>query len=50
MNLIKPIFGEWSTWSPNDRLQLFQEVLSSNPERLIVTPKEVMCGSQSIRY
>ncbi len=41
MNVIKPIFGEWSTWSPNDRLQLFQEVLSSNPERLIVTPKEV---------
>ncbi|MFY3790996.1 GPR endopeptidase [Ureibacillus sp. MALMAid1270] len=41
MSVVKPIFGEWSTWSSDDRLQLFQEVLSSNPERLIVTPKEV---------
>lgn len=41
LSLIKPIFGEWSTWSPEDRLQLFEEVFSSNPERLIVTPKEV---------
>ncbi|MGE7666547.1 GPR endopeptidase [Ureibacillus composti] len=40
-SVLKPIFGEWSTWSQNDRLQLFQEVLSSHPERLIVTPKEV---------
>ena len=41
LNLIKPIFGEWSTWSNNDRLQLFEEVFSNHPERLIVTPKEV---------
>lgn len=41
LSVLKPIFGEWSTWSNNDRLQLFQEVLSSHPERLIVTPKEV---------
>ncbi|BDH62355.1 germination protease [Lysinibacillus sp. PLM2] len=41
LNVVKPIFGEWSTWSPEDRLQLFEEVLSSHPERLIVTPKEV---------
>lgn len=41
MNLIKPIFGEWSTWSNEDRLQLFEEVFASHPERLIVTPKEV---------
>ncbi|HWL13101.1 MAG TPA: GPR endopeptidase [Ureibacillus sp.] len=41
MNLIKPIFGEWSTWSNEERLQLFEEVFASHPERLIVTPKEV---------
>lgn len=41
LNLVKPIFGEWSTWSTNDRLKLFEEVFASNPERLIVTPKEV---------
>lgn len=41
MTVIKPIFGEWSTWSTEDRLQLFEEVLSAHPERLIVTPKEV---------
>ncbi|TSI03302.1 GPR endopeptidase [Lysinibacillus sp. BW-2-10] len=41
LNLIKPIFGEWSTWSTNDRLQLFEEAFAHHPERLIVTPKEV---------
>lgn len=41
LNLIKPIFGEWSTWSNEDRLQLFEEVFSNYTDRLIVTPKEV---------
>lgn len=41
LNLIKPIFGEWSTWSTTERRQLFEEVLHSNTQRLIVTPKEV---------
>lgn len=41
LNLIKPIFGEWSTWSAGERRQLFEEVLLSNTQRLIVTPKEV---------
>lgn len=41
LNLIKPIFGEWSTWSNDDRLQLFEEVFSNYTDRLIVTPKEV---------
>lgn len=40
LELIKPIFGEWSTWTKEDRRQLFEEVFSSHPERLIVTPKE----------
>lgn len=41
LNLIKPIFGEWSTWSTNERRQLFEEVLLANTQRLIVTPKEM---------
>ncbi|MEK4230062.1 GPR endopeptidase [Solibacillus sp. FSL H8-0538] len=41
LELIKPIFGEWSTWTTEDRRQLFEEVFSSHPERLIVSPKEV---------
>lgn len=41
LSVIKPIFGEWSTWPTSERLQLFEEVLSSHPEKLIVTPKEV---------
>ena len=38
-NLIKPIFGEWSTWTKADRVQLLEETFSQR-ERLIVTPKE----------
>lgn len=40
-NVIRPIFGEWSTWSKAERRQLFEEVLLANSQRLIVTPKEV---------
>lgn len=38
--LIKPLFGEWSLWAKEERLKLFEEVLTGR-ERLIVTPKEV---------
>lgn len=38
---VEPIFGQWATWPKEDRRQLFEEVFSSHPERLIVTPKEV---------
>ena len=41
LELIRPIFGEWTTWTTEDRRQLFEEVFSSHPERLMVTPKEV---------
>lgn len=41
LTLLEPIFGQWVTWSNEDRRQLFEEVFSSHPERLIVTPKEV---------
>lgn len=40
LELVKPIFGEWSTWSVDDKRKLFDEVFGAQ-ERLIVTPKEV---------
>lgn len=41
LSALRPIFGEWSTWTAEDRRTLFEEVYNSHPERLIVTPKEV---------
>lgn len=41
LNVIKPIFGEWSTWPTQERRQLFEEVLLSGTQRLIVSPKEM---------
>ncbi|MGX9135337.1 GPR endopeptidase [Rummeliibacillus sp. JY-2-4R] len=35
-----PIFGEWVNWDKNERLQLFQEVLTGQ-QRLFVTPKNI---------
>ena len=41
LKVIEPIFGEWATWTTEDRRQLFEEVFMTHPERLVVTPKEV---------
>ena len=41
LTTLEPIFGQWVTWPKEDRRQLFEEVFSVHPERLIVTPKEV---------
>ena len=41
LTTIEPIFGQWTTWTTEDRRQLFEEVFNTHPERLIVTPKEV---------
>ncbi|WP_040228870.1 GPR endopeptidase [Bhargavaea cecembensis] len=38
--VLKPIFGEWSQWSKEDKQQLFEEVLSSDEQGMFVTPKE----------
>ena len=38
--VIRPIFGEWTAWSNEERHQLLQEVLTHR-ERLIVSPKEI---------
>ncbi|WP_146548240.1 GPR endopeptidase [Rummeliibacillus suwonensis] len=35
-----PIFGEWVKWDKQERLQLFQEVLTGQ-QRLFVTPKNI---------
>ena len=39
-NLVRPIFGEWTSWNNEERLQLLQEVFMHR-ERLIVSPKEI---------
>lgn len=41
LELVKPIFGEWTTWSLSERRQLFEEMYDAHPELLIVTPKEM---------
>src|SRR5690606_18769991 len=38
--VLKPIFGEWSQWSKEDKQQLFEEVLASDEQSMFVTPKE----------
>lgn len=40
LEVIKPIFGEWSTWPKEERLQLFEESLVGH-DRLFVTPKNI---------
>lgn len=44
---IRPIFGEWSTWTKAERIQLLQEVLHTE-QLLIVTPKE--CDIWLMKY
>lgn len=38
---LESLFGQWVRWPAGDRRQLFEEVFSAHPERLMVTPKEV---------
>ncbi|MBK3493344.1 GPR endopeptidase [Viridibacillus sp. YIM B01967] len=40
LDVLKPIFGEWSTWPKEERLQLFEESLVGH-DRLFVTPKNI---------
>jgi len=40
MSLVKPIFGEWATWTKEERQQLFAETFSGSHTQLMVTPKE----------
>ena len=38
---LRPIFGEWSAWPHEDRVQLFEEVLTSHELRTFISPKEI---------
>lgn len=40
MSLVQPIFGEWATWSKEERQQLFAETFAGSHTQLMVTPKE----------
>ena len=40
MSLVTPIFGEWATWSKEERQQLFEETFAASHAQLMVTPKE----------
>lgn len=40
MSLVTPIFGEWATWSKEERQQLFEETFAASHSQLMVTPKE----------
>ncbi|MFJ7949999.1 GPR endopeptidase [Lysinibacillus sp. NPDC096418] len=40
MSLVTPIFGEWATWSKEERHQLFEETIAASNAQLMVSPKE----------
>lgn len=39
--VLKPIFGDWAEWPHEDRVQLFEEVLSNHELRTFISPKEI---------
>ena len=38
---LRPIFGDWSEWPHEDRVQLFEEVLTSHELNTFISPKEI---------
>ena len=38
---LKPIFGDWASWPHEDRVQLFEEVLTNHELRTFISPKEI---------
>ncbi|AOV07917.1 GPR endopeptidase [Sporosarcina ureilytica] len=40
-SVLKPIFGDWAEWPHEERVQLFEEVLTNHELRTFVSPKEV---------
>lgn len=38
---LTPIFGEWSSWAHEDRIQLFEEVLTNHELKTFISPKEI---------
>lgn len=40
-SVLKPIFGDWAQWPHEDRIQLFEEVLTSHELKTFISPKEI---------
>lgn len=38
---LQPIFGDWSTWPHEERIKLFNEVLTTHELKTFVSPKEI---------
>ncbi|WP_301109631.1 GPR endopeptidase [Sporosarcina sp.] len=38
---LAPIFGDWSSWSHEERIQLFEEVLTQQELSTFISPKEI---------
>ena len=36
-----PIFGDWTSWPHQERVQLFEEVLSNHDLNTFISPKEI---------
>lgn len=49
-SVLQPIFGEWVTWSTEEKRQLFEEVFVGNNPSLFVTPKETDAWVENYAY
>ncbi|KXH87387.1 GPR endopeptidase [Sporosarcina sp. HYO08] len=38
---LQPIFGDWTSWSHEDRIQLFEEALAGQDLKTFISPKEI---------
>lgn len=41
LSVLKPIFGDWSTWPHDERIQLFEEALQHHNLKTFISPKEI---------
>lgn len=49
-SVLQPIFGEWVTWSTDEKRQLFEEVFVGKNPSLFVTPKETDAWVEHYAY
>lgn len=40
-SVLKPLFGDWAAWPHEERIQLFEEVLTNHELRTFISPKEI---------
>lgn len=40
-SVLKPLFGDWADWPHEDRIKLFEEVLTNHELRTFISPKEI---------